>query len=633
MKKRIALYVFWEKDGVVRQYVLYYLRALREVAQDIIFIANGELQDEGKQKLKELGVQVVQRENKGLDFAAWQAIILEKGEEIAHNYDELILCNSSCYGPVWPFSHSFDKMAEKECDFWGMTLHDEVDHLLVPGDEDSRIIEHLQSYFLVFRASVLQSVAWLRWWREMRRAEAHVEVVAYLETKLTAYLSQNHFSYASLMDYTCQEGFGKGVDASMLGADVLLHRDGVPLVKRKLFSTPLLQLGVKAPSYTAAHVFRYLKNHTDYPMQYIWEDLLATQKLSVVKDSLHLNYILPASDSETAAPVLSPVDVALICYGYYPDLAEEMVRYISTMPLNAHIYIISSREDTLAAYRACMDKTDYTQVEYRMKPNRGRDISALLVTAKDIVAKHEYICYIHDKKTTQVHPLLGREFMLHCMECCLHSKPYVLNLLKLMQSDNACGMLVPPSVNLTWINPLGDEIGANEDCMRQVYESCKLQCPFDTVPVAPFGTCFWSKREALLPMYRKDWQIDDFPDEPLPTDATISHGVERILPMAVQDAGFYTAWCSPNFYAALYMNNLSLKYRLYHQYSTKIYGATSWLGVIKRLGHHLNKTRKKLKLRRLQYKIRYWFSFGRWKKMLVKIQRIDKQLAAMKKKY
>ena len=631
MKKRIALYVFWEKDRVVRQYVLYYLNALKEVAQDIVFIANGELQDEGKQKLKELGVQVVQRENEGLDFAAWQAVILEKRDEIANNYDELILCNSSCYGPVWPFSRCFEKMEAKDCDFWGMTLHSETDDLLVPGDKSSHVLEHLQSYFLVFRSVVLKSEAWLRWWQQMRRAETYSEVVGYQETKLTAYLAQNHFSYTSLMDYTWQEGFGKGVNASMLGADVLLHRDGVPLVKRKLFSTSITQLDDHAISHAAARVFRYLERYTDYPMKYIWEDLLATKKLSDIKDSVHLNYVLSSVYADSATEY--PQDVALICYGYYPDLAEEMVRYISTMPLNAHIYIISSREDTLAAYRACMDKTDYTQVEYRMKPNRGRDISALLVTAKDIVAKHEYICYIHDKKTTQVHPLLGREFMLHCMECCLHSKPYVLNLLKLMQTDNACGMLVPPSVNITLINPLGDEIGGNEDCMRQVYESCKLQCPFDTVPVAPFGTCFWSKREALLPMYRKDWQMNDFPDEPLPVDATISHGIERILPMAAQDAGYYTAWCSPDSYAEFYMNDLSIKLREFIRTHKKLHGHGTWLSYLHCCEPLKKKVCIKLAVRRIRFKLQYWLSFGMWKKMLVKIQRIDKRLAAMKKKY
>ena len=465
----------------------------------------------------------------------------------------------------------------------------------------------------------------------MRRAETYSEVVAYQETKLTAYLAQNHFSYASLMDYSWQEGSGKDVDPSILGANIILQRDCVPLVKRKLFSIPITQLEDRAPSYVAAHVMRYIKTCTEYPVQYIWEDLLATKKLSDIKDSVHLNYVLSSVYADSAMEY--PQDVALICYGYYPDLAEEMVRYISSMPLNSHIYIISPREDTLAAYRACMEKTEYTQVEYRMKPNRGRDISALLVTAKDIVTKHEYICYIHDKKTTQVHPLLGREFMLHCMECCLHSKPYVLNLLKLMQSDNVCGMLVPPSVNITLINPLGNEIGGNEDYMRQVYVSCKLQCPFDTVPVAPFGTCFWSKREALLPMYRKYWQMNDFPDEPLPVDATISHGIERILPMAAQDAGYYTAWCSPDSYAAFYMNDLSIKLREFIRIHKKLHRHGTWLSYLHCCEPLIKKLCIKLAVRRVRFKLQYWLSFGMWKKMLVKIQSIDKRLAAMNKKY
>lgn len=100
---RLALYVFWEKDGIVRDYVTYYLNALKEVAQDIIVIVNGKLSAEGRKKLEELGADILVRENEGLDFAAWKAALEDIGWDKLSLYDELILCNSSCYGPVYPF--------------------------------------------------------------------------------------------------------------------------------------------------------------------------------------------------------------------------------------------------------------------------------------------------------------------------------------------------------------------------------------------------------------------------------------------------------------------------------------------------------------------------------------------------
>lgn len=78
-RNRLALYVFWAKEGVVRDYVIYYLRGLQEVAKDVVLIANGGVNDEGFAKLQGMGVEVLQRENHGLDFAAWKAALLQRG--------------------------------------------------------------------------------------------------------------------------------------------------------------------------------------------------------------------------------------------------------------------------------------------------------------------------------------------------------------------------------------------------------------------------------------------------------------------------------------------------------------------------------------------------------------------------
>ena len=91
--KRLALYVFWEKDGIVRDYVTYYLNGLKEVAQDIVVIVNGKLTANGRQKLEAQGIDILVRENYGLDFAAWKAAFEYLGWDKVHSYDELILCN------------------------------------------------------------------------------------------------------------------------------------------------------------------------------------------------------------------------------------------------------------------------------------------------------------------------------------------------------------------------------------------------------------------------------------------------------------------------------------------------------------------------------------------------------------
>ena len=41
-------------------------------------------------------------------------------------YDEVLLVNQTCYGPVFPFSELFGEMEKRDCDFWGVSAHAEM---------------------------------------------------------------------------------------------------------------------------------------------------------------------------------------------------------------------------------------------------------------------------------------------------------------------------------------------------------------------------------------------------------------------------------------------------------------------------------------------------------------------------
>ena len=147
--KRLALYVFWEKDGIVRDYVAYYLQALKSVAQDITVIVNGSLSPEGRTRLEKLGIDILVRNNEGLDFGAWKHALLHRGWENIHGYDELVLCNCTCYGPVYPFSEMFSIMSRRVCDFWGINRQPDLPgKFLGPEQHRFPVREHIQSFFL-----------------------------------------------------------------------------------------------------------------------------------------------------------------------------------------------------------------------------------------------------------------------------------------------------------------------------------------------------------------------------------------------------------------------------------------------------------------------------------------------------
>ena len=271
MKKRLAFYVFWEKEGIVRDYVSYYLEELKKVAEDILVIANGGMNKEGISKLENIGVEVFERENHGIDFGAWKAAFEHRGWDEVCNYDEVILCNCSTYGPVFPFQEMFDEMEKRPCDFWGISKHPAKQKFLVPDNPNSLIIEHLQSYFLVLNANVVNSDSFRKWWETLIPTDSYEEEIGFHETKFTDYLEKSGFkseSYINLEKY--KRIIHDGDVTRQLSADILID-DKSPLIKRKAL-IEYIDSG-KEGKFGVLDIIPFLRKNTGYPVDYIENDL------------------------------------------------------------------------------------------------------------------------------------------------------------------------------------------------------------------------------------------------------------------------------------------------------------------------------------------------------------------------
>ena len=63
------------------------------------------------------------------------------------------------------------------------------------------------------------------------------------------------------------------------------------------------------------------------------------------------------------------------------------------------------------------------------------------------------------------------------------------------------------------------------------------------------GNCFWAKYDALKPLFELNWNYDDFPQEPMPADGTVSHALERIHGYVAASEGYYTEFVMTDEYA------------------------------------------------------------------------------------
>jgi lipopolysaccharide biosynthesis protein len=170
--KRLAIYAHFDAGNVVKRCVEFQLARLREQCDEIWFVSTSRLPDEELSKLQAHCARVTLRENVGYDFAMWRYELLRAPID---QWDELVLTNSSVFGPVFPLGDAFARMAPVVCDFWGMT--DTPDPMW-----------HLQSYFLVFRAPALRHAAFRQFWESVLPYRTKRQLILSYELGLSTFL-------------------------------------------------------------------------------------------------------------------------------------------------------------------------------------------------------------------------------------------------------------------------------------------------------------------------------------------------------------------------------------------------------------------------------------------------------------
>ena len=200
--------------------------------------------------------------------------------------------------------------------------------------------------------------------------------------------------------------------------------------------------------------------------------------------------------------------------------------------------MFSSNEASLTCTKKlCTHENTY----FLKKENRGRDISAFLVAFKPYIDQYELICFVHDKKERK--PWLKKDtdkWNENLWGNMIATKEYMYNIIFLFEKCPKLGMLFPPE-------PIGEYFTAwfyapwsdNYKNCKELAQRLRLSADLrEDKPAVSHGSVFWTKRQAIKKLYDIDWRYEDFAEEPMPPDFTISHAVERILGYVAQDAGY-----------------------------------------------------------------------------------------------
>ena len=180
--KRLCIFSLYDPEGQIDEYIYYWLKEFCKICDRIIVVSNGHLKRE--HRLSQYAEQIIERENTGFDGGAYADVLTNhlSYEEI-QKFDEIILCNDTCYGPFVPMEEIFEEMDSKENDFWGIQLWDEG------------YAKWINSFFWVFRNKVIADKGWYAYFKDRidQSAISMAEAYGNYEMGLNLWLAEHGY--------------------------------------------------------------------------------------------------------------------------------------------------------------------------------------------------------------------------------------------------------------------------------------------------------------------------------------------------------------------------------------------------------------------------------------------------------
>lgn len=568
--KRIGICILSEHNNAIFEADMHLLqKAKKQIESLYIAYKGGYYSAEMDQKLRQYAKEIVVFTPTDSDLFIYCKVL----EQIKisscgfDEYSEIWLFNNSFLGPFYDLSELFRKMQFEECDFWGLLYSPEK------VDENwNNIQRELSSGFLVVRSSLFMKKEFMEFFFEAKSIIG--DFLNYFSQR--GYEGKTYIDVPSYISIFPQNNF----DLERYISFQLIKDYKYPFLKKDCFRLKKddFEYGINK---NLSKTIEYIKNFTKYDIDMIWDVVLANCPISELYQQMHFNYILPEKTyiGENDFDVFQKTVV--IVHLYYMDLLDEVFSYLSNIPVNIDIIITSEKKNHELLHQYAM-KLGRNDIIFLAVGDKGRDIAALLITAHDYLLQYEYLCFIHDKKTTgKSGPVtIGEDFRYIIWDNLLKSKNYIENILKTFQDNLRLGVLAPPEpFHGEYFSLMGNRWAGSQKATESLLKKLNVQVNL-TEADEPFAlsASFWCRTAALKDLFTYPFTYEDFPEEPLPLDGAISHGIERCLIYVAQKNGYFSGILENTDFAKTHINGLQrmlsaiIKEQSQRQYFTSFKG-------------------------------------------------------------
>ncbi|MGX6423139.1 rhamnan synthesis F family protein [Streptococcus infantarius] len=515
--KRLLLYVHFNKYNRISSHVYYQLTKMRQIFSNVVFISNSSVSDKDYQKLVDLHLvdNFIQRENIGFDFAAWRDGMTAVGFEELATYDSVTIMNDTCFGPLWDIKDYYlEYESDDSVDFWGLT-----NNRATPKSRYTQgFREHIQSYFITFKKSVIVSPEFKNFWENVKNYTNVQDVIDNYETQVTTKFLDAGFNYKVIFN-TVNE------DAShMLHADfsfyhptaILSHR--VPFIKVK---------AIDNNQHITPYLLDEIAKQSDYPV-----DLIISHMSEInfpdFKYLLARKYV-----KEIPAVSLADKKIAVHLHVFYVDLLEDFLDAFENFHFVYDLFITTDNATKKQEIESIL-RSNGKDAQIFVTGNVGRDVLPML-KLKDYLSDYDYIGHFHTKKSKEADFWAGESWRNELIDMLI--KP-ADNILANFDNDKL-GIVIADIPTFFRFNKIVDAWNEHliAPAMNDLWQQMGMTKAIDFNNfhnfVMSYGTYVWFKYDALKPLFDLGLTDEAVPAEPLPQNS-ILHAIERLL--------IYIAW-------------------------------------------------------------------------------------------
>ncbi|HCT82784.1 polysaccharide biosynthesis protein (RgpF) [Streptococcus infantarius subsp. infantarius] len=515
--KRLLLYVHFNKYNRISSHVYYQLTKMRQIFSNVVFISNSSVSDKDYQKLVDLHLvdNFIQRENIGFDFAAWRDGMTAVGFEELATYDSVTIMNDTCFGPLWDIKDYYlEYESDDSVDFWGLT-----NNRATPKSRYTQgFREHIQSYFITFKKSVIVSPEFKNFWENVKNYTNVQDVIDNYETQVTTKFLDAGFNYKVIFN-TVNE------DAShMLHADfsfyhptaILSHR--VPFIKVK---------AIDNNQHITPYLLDEIAKQSDYPV-----DLIISHMSEInfpdFKYLLARKYV-----KEIPAVSLADKKIAVHLHVFYVDLLEDFLDAFENFHFVYDLFITTDNATKKQEIESIL-RSNGKDAQIFVTGNVGRDVLPML-KLKDYLSDYDYIGHFHTKKSKEADFWAGESWRNELIDMLIKPADNILANF----DDDKLGIVIADIPTFFRFNKIVDAWNEHliAPAMNDLWQQMGMTKAIDFNNfhnfVMSYGTYVWFKYDALKPLFDLGLTDEAVPAEPLPQNS-ILHAIERLL--------IYIAW-------------------------------------------------------------------------------------------